>query len=80
MNQSWGVLDALAVTDFPDIRLKFAIHSANQGDDIFDLRAVIRVTGCMVVVRPDQYVSHVLPLHGYDGLVDFFAGILIDAK
>ena len=26
-DQSWGVLDALAVTDFPDIRLKSAIHS-----------------------------------------------------
>ena len=32
MNQSWGVLDALAVTDFPDIRLKCAIYSANQGN------------------------------------------------
>ncbi len=49
-------------------------------DDIFDLRGVIRETGCMVVVRPDQYVAHVLPLHGYDGLADFFAGILIDAE
>ncbi|MDI2029546.1 FAD-dependent monooxygenase [Saccharopolyspora sp. TS4A08] len=26
-NSSWGVLDVLAVTDFPDIRLKSAIHS-----------------------------------------------------
>ena len=49
-------------------------------DDIFDLRGVIRETGCMVVVRPDQYVAHVLPLHGYDGLADFCAGVLIDAK
>ena len=32
MNQSWGVMDALAVTDFPDIRLKCAIHSANEGN------------------------------------------------
>ena len=32
MNQSWGVLDVLAVTDFPDIRLKCAIHSANAGN------------------------------------------------
>ena len=24
MNQSWGVMDVLAVTDFPDIRLKSA--------------------------------------------------------
>lgn len=26
-NSAWGVLDVLAVTDFPDIRLKSAIHS-----------------------------------------------------
>src|SRR5918998_3814217 len=32
MNQSWGVLDVLAVTDFPDVRLKCAIHSANAGN------------------------------------------------
>jgi phenol 2-monooxygenase (NADPH) len=49
-------------------------------DDIFDLRGVNRDTGCMVVVRPDQYVSHVLPLHGHEALTEFFAGILIDAS
>jgi phenol 2-monooxygenase (NADPH) len=48
--------------------------------DIFDLRRVNRETGCIVIVRPDQYVSHVLPLHEHGALVDFFAGILIDAK
>jgi phenol 2-monooxygenase len=31
----------------------------------------------MVVVRPDQYVAHVLPLDEHDRLADFFAGILI---
>ncbi|KAK5166983.1 uncharacterized protein LTR77_007712 [Saxophila tyrrhenica] len=30
-NQAWGVLDALVETDFPDLRLKTAIHSANEG-------------------------------------------------
>jgi hypothetical protein len=30
MNQSWAVMDVLAVTDFPDIRLESAIHCANQ--------------------------------------------------
>ena len=30
-NQAWGVMDVLAVTDFPDIRLKSAIHSAEEG-------------------------------------------------
>ncbi len=48
-------------------------------DDIFALRGVNRETGCMVVVRPDQYVSDVLPLHGHDALAEFFAGFLIDA-
>ncbi|MEN3299789.1 FAD-binding monooxygenase [Pseudonocardia sp.] len=51
-----------------------------KADDIFELRGVNRETGCMVVVRPDQYVSHVLPLHGHEALADFFAGILIDAE
>jgi len=44
--------------------------------DIFDLRGVDREAGCLVVVRPDQYVAHVLPLDGHDALADFFAGIL----
>jgi phenol 2-monooxygenase len=51
-----------------------------KADDIFELRAVNRETGCMVVVRPDQYVSHLLPLHGHEALADFFARILIDAR
>ncbi|WP_118180570.1 FAD-binding monooxygenase [Paraburkholderia phosphatilytica] len=31
-NHAWGVMDALAVTDFPDIRLKAAIQSASKGN------------------------------------------------
>jgi phenol 2-monooxygenase len=49
-----------------------------KADDIFELRGLDREMGCMVVVRPDQYVAHVLPLHAHDALTDFFAGILID--
>ena len=30
-NHAWGVVDMLAVTDFPDIRLKAAIQSARRG-------------------------------------------------
>lgn len=47
--------------------------------DVFDLRGIDRGTGCLVVVRPDQYVSHVLPLDAADELVGFWARILIDA-
>jgi phenol 2-monooxygenase len=50
-----------------------------KAEDIFDLRAVNRETGCMVLVRPDQYVSAIVPLNGYEALADFFARILIDA-
>jgi 2-polyprenyl-6-methoxyphenol hydroxylase-like FAD-dependent oxidoreductase len=31
-NQAWGVMDVLASTDFPDIRFKSVIHSANEGN------------------------------------------------
>jgi len=31
-NHAWGVVDMLAVTDFPDIRLKSAIQSADEGN------------------------------------------------
>jgi phenol 2-monooxygenase len=51
-----------------------------KADDIFDLRGVDRDAGCAIVVRPDQYVSLVLPLHAHEALNDFFNGILIDAK
>ncbi|TYL48372.1 FAD-binding monooxygenase [Marinomonas sp. IMCC 4694] len=32
INQGWGVMDVLATTDFPDIRLKSAIHSTDEGN------------------------------------------------
>jgi phenol 2-monooxygenase (NADPH) len=50
-----------------------------EAGDVFDLRGINRETGCMVVVRPDQYVAHVLPLQAHDELTDFFAGILLEA-
>ncbi|UFN51748.1 FAD-binding monooxygenase (plasmid) [Roseomonas sp. OT10] len=31
-NQAWGVMDVLAVSDFPDMRLKAVIHSAREGN------------------------------------------------
>ncbi|MEY4317109.1 MAG: Pentachlorophenol 4-monooxygenase [Pseudomonadota bacterium] len=53
----------------------FCVDHKGVGD-IFDMRGINRETGCMVVVRPDQYVSHVLPLDGYAELTAYFAGIL----
>ncbi len=42
------------------------------GNDIFEMRGIDRKTGCMVVVRPDQYVAQVLPLDGYQQLASYF--------
>jgi phenol 2-monooxygenase len=48
-----------------------------RGDsDIFAMRAIDREAGCMVIVRPDQYVAHVLPLDGYEQLATFFDGFM----
>ena len=53
----------------------FCVDHKGVGD-IFDMRGINRDKGCMIVVRPDQYVAHVLPLDGYDELAAFFAGVL----
>ena len=49
-----------------------------NGSDIFDLRGIDREQGAMVVVRPDQYVSNVLPLDAHDELAAFFGQFLLD--
>jgi hypothetical protein len=46
--------------------------------DIFDLRGVDRRRGCMVIVRPDQYVAHVLPLDAFAELGSFFEGFMLE--
>ena len=53
----------------------FCVDHKGAGD-IFDMRGIDRERGCMIVVRPDQYVANVLPLDGYAELAAFFAGIL----
>ena len=47
-----------------------------NAQDIFELRGVDRARGALVVVRPDQYIAHVLPLDAHAALADFFAGFL----
>ena len=48
-----------------------------NGQDIFDLRGIDRAQGALVVVRPDQYVAHVLPLDAHEALAEFFAGFML---
>jgi phenol 2-monooxygenase len=49
---------------------------AKRGEDIFAMRGIARDAGCMVVVRPDQYVGHILPLGARADLAAYFGGIL----
>jgi len=82
------VFDALAYEDMPallkpetgvlglqDHEKAFCVDHKGAGD-IFDMRGIDRNQGCMIVVRPDQYISTVLPLDGFQELSDFFMGIL----
>ena len=52
----------------------------DKGEDIFDLRGIDRARGALVVVRPDQYVGHVLPLDAHEALAAFFARFMLDAR
>jgi phenol 2-monooxygenase len=42
------------------------------------MRGIDREQGCMIVVRPDQYIAHVLPLSATDELADFFSNIFVE--
>ena len=47
------------------------------GLDVFDLRGVDREQGGLVIVRPDQYVAHILPLDAHQELARFFDGFML---
>lgn len=48
-----------------------------SGQDIFDQRGIDRERGCLVIVRPDQYVANVLPLDDHAALAAFFAVFMV---
>jgi phenol 2-monooxygenase len=55
------------------------VCAADPDDDIFAVRGIDRA-GAIVVVRPDQYVSAVLPLAATDELAAFFRPILLSRE
>lgn len=65
----------LGLMDFEKV---FCVDHKGVGD-IFDMRGIDRDQGCMIVVRPDQYVANVLPLDAYQELSGFFDGVLLPA-
>ena len=62
-----------ALQDYEKI---FCIDHKGHGD-IYDMRGIDRDRGCMVIVRPDQYTAHILPLTATDDLATFFDHILV---
>jgi len=56
---------------------KMFCSDLKTGDDIFDMRGIDRQSGCVVIVRPDQYVAHILPLDAHTEISAFFAGFLL---
>jgi 2-polyprenyl-6-methoxyphenol hydroxylase-like FAD-dependent oxidoreductase len=54
-----------------------ALDNGNQ--NIYTLRGIDRERGCLVVVRPDQYIAHILPLDATDALAAFFGGFMMNA-
>jgi phenol 2-monooxygenase len=67
---------ALALQDHEKI---FCTDHKGRGD-IFDMRGIDRAKGCMIVVRPDQYIAQVLPLDGYHKLAAFFDGVFLPLR
>jgi phenol 2-monooxygenase len=79
----------LAIETMPGLLLprkgRYGLHDYEKmfcpdlggGDDIFTMRGIDREAGCMVIVRPDQYVAHVLPLDGHAELAAFFDGFML---
>jgi phenol 2-monooxygenase len=41
------------------------------------MRGIDRAAGCIVVVRPDQYVAQVLPIDGHRELATYFDGFML---
>ena len=60
-----------------DYEKVFCAGSPGSTGDIYDLRGIHRAQGALVIVRPDQYVAHVLPLGDHAALAAFFAPFML---
>ena len=79
----------LAVTDMPELLFppkgRYGLHDyekafcalTDAAQNIYALRSINREQGCVVVVRPDQYIAHVLPMSDTDALAKFFASFML---
>lgn len=59
----------------PDTEKMFC---ADPRFDIFDRRGIDRQRGCVLILRPDQYVADIQPIDAYDAITRFFCGVFGD--
>ena len=64
----------LGLRDYEKI---FCADSAAAVGDVFDLRRINRDRGCIVIVRPDQFVANVLPVEARAEIGEFFDGFML---
>jgi phenol 2-monooxygenase len=69
----WPQKGRLGLRDYEKV---FCAEAVIGHMDIFTTRQIKREEGCVVVVRPDQYVANILPLGDHDGLGKFFASFM----
>ena len=65
----------LGLTDYE----KTFCPDLKSGPDLYNVREINKEEGCIVIVRPDQYVAEIMPLDGFDELSAFFDRILLPA-
>ena len=80
-------LQDLSIETLPDIlwpaKGKFGLRDyekafyANGVHDVFTSRGIDRSQGCMVIVRPDQHIAHILALDAHHELTEFFDNFMI---
>ncbi len=62
-----------------DYEKMFCIDPKPQRN-IFDLRGIDRAQGCMVIVRPDQYVAEIFALDDFDGVAAYFERFMLPVQ
>jgi phenol 2-monooxygenase len=68
------LLPAKGRLQLPDVEKMFCAPVRGQ-QEIYEKRGISR-DGCLVIVRPDQYVSDIMPIDETDRLVSFFCEVL----
>lgn len=72
----WPQKGRYGLRDYEKIYCSESVHGQK---DIYDIRCICKEKGCVIVVRPDQYVANVLPIEAHEQLTAFFGGFMIEA-